>query len=169
MNTFVLEKWDDEGKQCTFYTVRWDDSARSETDNFFDKYENHSTLVVHVQELLSLILDQIGDNHGAKDAFFNRKENEVDGLPPKGRVLGLYFPSFPLRLYALKITEHLVILFNGGIKDSATNQKSSLHLHWREACQFAKKIDAAIRNSEIIVDENNWELKPYDNTKEIVL
>jgi len=40
MNIFALEVFDDEGEQCTFYTVRWDESSISETDKFFEKYES---------------------------------------------------------------------------------------------------------------------------------
>jgi len=169
MNTFVLEKWDDEGKICTFYTVKWDGNTSNEADSFFNKYEQLSEYQESTQELLSLVLDVIGDTHGAKEVFFNRFENEVIGLPMHGRVLGSYFPNFPLRLYALRINQNIVVLFNGGVKDGATNQTSSLHLQWQEACQFARKIDDAITRGEILIDENKRLLIAYDNSTEIIL
>jgi hypothetical protein len=58
-------------------------------------------------------------------------------------------------LYALRINNRpdLVVLFNGGVKSAQTNHGSrDLNLKWREACQFAKRIEEAIRNKEIIVD-----------------
>jgi hypothetical protein len=36
--------------------------------------------------LLSFVLDSIGEDHGAVNALFNRFENEVVGLPNKGKV-----------------------------------------------------------------------------------
>jgi hypothetical protein len=91
--------------------------------------------------------------------LFNRFENEVIGLPNKGKVtvgeIVFLFPSFPLRLYALRVNDRpdLVVLFNGGVKSAQTNQASkNLSLRWREACQFATRIEEALRNKEIIID-----------------
>jgi hypothetical protein len=161
MNTFALELWDDEGNKCKFYTVRWDDSESNETDKFFNKYYAIAEYKEPVQQLLSFVLDSIGDDHGAIDVLFNRFENEVVGLPNKGKVIVgevvFLYPNFPLRLYALRVKNRsdLVILFNGGVKSAATNQLSrALHLKWIEACQFAKRIEEALRNKEIIIDKN---------------
>lgn len=159
MNNFVLEKWDDEGLKCTFYTVRWEEDKANETDKFFDKYYADAEYRQNIQELLSFVLDSIGDDHGAIDALFNRFENDVVGLPNRGRVevgeVVFLYPNFPLRLYALRINNRkdLVVLFNGGIKSSQTNQNSKeLNLKWIEACQFAKRIDDALRQKEIVLD-----------------
>ena len=38
MNSFAVEIWNDEGKRCTFYTVRWQDAKVNEADKFFEKY-----------------------------------------------------------------------------------------------------------------------------------
>lgn len=71
--------------------------------------------------LLSFLLDSIGKDHGAIDVLFNRFENEVTGLPDKGKVtigeIVFLFPNFPLRLYALRLNNRpdLVVLFNGGV------------------------------------------------------
>jgi hypothetical protein len=120
--------WDDEGEKVTFYTVRWEDAPVSETDKFFEKYyqlEQRAT-----QELLSLIQLTIGTDYGAIEDFFNRHENIVTGLPPKGKLsiseVSFHFPDFPLRLYALRVydREDLVILFNGGVKSADTNERS---------------------------------------------
>lgn len=160
MNIFDLKLWDDEGRKCTFYTVRQEGAELSETDKFFKKYYAINTYKEATQELLSFVLDSIGEDHGAIDILFNRFENEVVGLPNKGRVnvgeVVFLFPNFPLRLYALRINNRhdLVVLFNGGIKSSQTNQGSrDLSLKWREACQYAKRIDEALRNREIFIDK----------------
>jgi hypothetical protein len=173
VNIFALEVWDDEGSKCTFYTVKYDDTYTNETDFFFEKYDAITEYKKANQELLSHIIYAIGDDHGAVDELFNRDENEVKGLPVQGKRtvenITYHFPEFPLRLYALKITNNIVILFNGGIKDGPTNQTSSLHLEWRAACEFAKRIDLAIRDGSIIVDEKNRKLNSYDGSDEIIL
>ena len=175
MNTFVLELWNDECRKCTFYTVRWENAQQSETDKFFEKYYSIDHMKEATQQLLSFVLDSIGQDHGAIDILFNRIENEVVGLPNRGRVVVgevvFLFPNFPLRLYAFRIKDRsdLVVLFNGGIKSSQTNQGSrDLHLKWVEACQFARRIDEALRGMEIIVDKKRRILSSHGD-KEIFL
>ncbi|WP_157098048.1 hypothetical protein [Niabella ginsenosidivorans] len=171
-----MEIWDDEGRKCSFYSVRRIHASENETDLFFNKYDQLPEYKRAAQQLLSFILDSIGDEHGAIDALFNRFENEVTGLPNKGRVqigaLVFLYPNFPLRLYALRIKnrEDLVVLFNGGVKSAQTNQASSgLNIKWREACRFAQRIEEALRTREIIVDAKNRKLKSSDNSSEIIL
>ena len=176
MNTFVLEVWDDESARCTFYTVRWEDAEQNETDKFFIKYHSIVEWKEATQQLLSFVLDSIGEDHGAIDALFNRFENEVVGLPNRGKVtvgeITFLFPNFPLRLYALRINNRsdLVVLFNGGVKSSQSNQGSrDLNLKWREACQFARRIEEALRNNEIVVDKKNRRLNTDAGDEEILL
>lgn len=173
MNNYVVEIWNDEGAACTFYTVRWDDVQFNETDKFFEKYDALEEFEVANMELLNFVVKTIGEDHGDHDALFNREENEVIGLPVQGNVkiseVSYHFPQFPLRIYALKITENIVILFNGGVKDGSTNQESSLNMQWREACQFARTIVEAIQDEIIIVKEEERKLLYYTGSEEIIL
>jgi hypothetical protein len=176
VNIFVLELWDDESAKCTFYTVRWDEAEQNETDKFFDKYDSIPETKQSAQELLSFVLDSIGEDYGAIDALFNRFENEVVGLPNKGKVtvgeIIFLYPHFPLRLYALRINNRndLVVLFNGGIKSAQTNQLSrDLNIKWIEACRFAKRIEEAISNKEIIIDSKQRKILSADGNDEILL
>lgn len=172
MNTFVLEIWNDECSLCTFYTVRNDDDEitvmETETDKFFEKYDAIPKFESATIELLNFVLKAIGEDHGAIDELFNRHENEVDGLPLKGfLILGntkFNYPNFPLRLFALRITNSIVVLFNGGIKDSETNQTSSLRMQWKEACSYAKRITEALRNREIIIENNKLKCNTGSDT-----
>lgn len=176
MNTSAIELWDDESAKCTFYTVRWDDTKENETDRFFSKYDSIAEYKESTQKLLSFILDSIGTDYAAIDSLFNRWENEVVGLPNKGKVtfgeIIFLFPNFPLRLYALRVNNRrdLVILFNGGVKTSQTNQGSkNINLKWMEACQFAKRIEQALRNKEIFIDSKNRKILSSNDDEEILL
>lgn len=176
MNTFALETWDDEASKCTFYTVRWEDAKENETDKFFIKHAAIQDLKRDTQKLLSFVLDSIGEDHGAIDALFNRFENEVVGLPNKGTVtvgeIVFLYPNFPLRLYALRIHNRidLVVLFNGGVKSAHTNQGSrQLNLKWIEACRFAKRIEEALRNKEIIIDNKRRKILSESGDEEFFL
>ncbi len=176
MNIFALEVWDDEGKKCTFYSVRWEDTKENETDKFFNKYDAIPELRPFVQQLVSFVLDSIGDDYGAVDALFNRQENEVVGLPNTGKIkirqLLFAYPNFPLRLYALRLNDRkdLVVLFNGGVKSGWTNQESKdIHLKWVEACQFAKRIEDALKDGEILIDDDKRRVVSADGTNDIFL
>lgn len=176
MNNFTVELWDDEGARCTFYTVKWEDSVVSETDKFFNKYYAKSELKLPIQQLLSFILDSIGNDYGAIDCLFNRFEKEVIGLPNKGKAtigeITFLFPNFPLRLFALRINNRndLVVLFNGGLKSGQTIQQSrDLHLKWIEACRFARRIEEALFNKEIVIDSKNRKIMPANNEDSIIL
>lgn len=176
MNNFVLEKWDDEAGKCVFYSVRKEGATQNETDKFFSKYREIPAFTFSAQLLWNFVVDCVGQLHGAIDQLFNRYENEVVGLPNKGKAvvgeLVFLFPDFPLRLYALRVNnrEDLVVLFNGGVKSARTNQASrELSLKWREACQFAARIEEALRNKEIFIDEKTGNIIAADNNNEIIL
>jgi len=176
VNNFTLSLWDNEASKCTFYTVQWEDALENETDKFFRKYDAIPGLKRSAQVLLSFVLDSIGEDYGAIDELFNRFENEVIGLPNKGKVnvgeIVFLYPDFPLRLYALRINDRpdLVVLFNGGIKSAATNQASKhLSLKWIEACRFAQRIEEALRDKEIIIDDPNRRLLSYNGKEDIYL
>ncbi len=176
MNTFALELWYDECKYCTFYTVRNHnvdgDEEENETDKFFEKYDSDPEYSEAASELVSFIIDVIGDTYGPIDILLNRDENDgLVGLPSKGKVtirrILLFYPSFPLRLYALKINEQIVILFNGGIKDGETNQTSSLNMEWRNALIFAARIKQALFDGDIIHEGRT--LKSNDGSNTIII
>lgn len=171
MNSFELKVWDDEGKKCTFYTVQNELDEISETDRFIIKFKNDPAYKIYLQELLLFLRLKIASEYGAINELLNRFENQVVGLPTKGKVSlaneVFYFPRFPLRLYVLKITDEILILFNGGVKDDSTNQLSSLNLKWREACEYAKKIEKAFIEKEFYIDGRY--LKSATNTERIII
>jgi hypothetical protein len=171
---FALEKWYDEGRICTFYTVRWENEESSETDKFFDKYavpEHH--LEKEALELLRLITENIGNKYGATNDFFDRVENLAQALPPrpKNRIeeIKALGSSFPLRLFCFHVTNNLVILFNGGIKNAPTSQESDLFPQFREAQEFAQKIEDALLSEMIEISDDGRSLQNFDNTTEIFL
>lgn len=63
-----------------------------------------------------------------------------------------------------------MVLFNGGVKSAATNQDSDdLRLKWIEACQFARKIEQALQDGDILIDGRNRRLMYYNGDDEIIL
>jgi hypothetical protein len=173
VSTFALEVWDDEAEKVTFYSVRWEDAEFSEMDKFLMRISNIPELDDALQQLVQLITEVIGNTYGAQEAFFNRFENRVTALPPKGNIkiseLELDYRGFPLRLYCLALSEELVILFNGGVKDSQTVQESKdvISTKFFEANEFAKRILNAYNAEEIVIDGRV--LRDYKGGTEIYL
>lgn len=175
MNIFAVEIWYDEGELCNFYTVRWENGEVSETDHFFEKYENEENPNYDSASiLLRLITHSIGEVYGAIDAFFDRTKNSAQSLPPKPKKwipeiqeLGIHFP---LRLYCYRVSESIVVLFNGGIKDQRTDQLSNdISLKFHEAQQFATRIAKALQDGTIIISKDNRTLINFQGTTEIIL
>lgn len=173
MNIFALEKYDDSGNVCTFYTVRWDDSELNETDKFILKYASNNKFKRPLQELATFLTEKIGNSEGALDEFF-RFENDAHALPPSGEHMfhssfKINYLNFPLRLYCLKLTNYLVVLFSGSEKTSSSAQKGNTSITFYEANMFAKKINNALKNQEIYITENQRELKNFDGSDLILL
>jgi hypothetical protein len=178
VNTFALEIWYDEGSICTFYTVRWvtdDDDSASETDRFFDTHAvPEHPLEEKALQLFRLITESIGNRYGATNDFFDRTVNKSQELPPKPKQwveeikdLGI---NFPLRLFCYRVTENIVVLFNGGIKESQSTQESkNLSMKFYEAQTFVKKIEDALQSETIEFSDDGRYLQSFDGTTEIIL
>jgi hypothetical protein len=171
VNTFALELFDDQGSRCTFYTVRWDDSELSETERFFHKFRNHKTLGRPLQEL-AMFLNIIADESSALKEYF-KFENKADALPPSGwhraEEIIIDFNNFPLRLYCLRISETLVILFSGAEKTSKSAQDGKTSMVFREANQFAERILEALRQNDIYITANGRKFRKFDDSDDIIL
>jgi hypothetical protein len=173
VSSFELEIWNDETEKVTFYTPKIEGATNSEMDRFLLRIEKIPDMQKPLQELLELIIETIGNEYGAIEAFFNRFENRVTALPPKGHIkiceLELDYAGFPLRLYCLAVSEELVILFNGGIKDARTPQESTdvISAKYYEANEFAKRILTAINAGDIVA--SGRALTNYKGDKEIYL
>jgi hypothetical protein len=174
VNTFALELWDDEGSRCIFYSVRWTDSVENETNKFFNRFRDkdhpdHESAVI----LYHLITHNIGERFGAADAFFDRLEDQAQALPPRPkRVFGIEELTFPfsLRLFCLRLSESVVVLFNGGIKDAEKIQDcDDLRMPFYEAKLLAQRIDDEVQAGMIIVNDRTGRLTDFQGNEDIQL
>ncbi len=172
MNRFVLEIFDDHGKMCTFYTVRWEDAELSETEKFFQKFRNDVILNRPLLELAIFLEEVIGAELGALNEFF-RFENLAHALPPSGnfKVADVYisYGNFPLRLYCLRISETLVVLFNGGEKTTVKAQVGKARPSFQEANIFAKRILDALIQKDIYIENDERTFRYYNGSTLIIL
>lgn len=172
MNIFALEKFDDQGSRCTFYTVRMETETLSETDTFFEKYDSDATFERPIQELAVFLTKKIGNDVGALEDFF-RFENSAHALPPSGKFkvgeVSINYGNFPLRLYCLRISDSLVVLFNGGEKTAKNAQGGKTSMFFHDANHYAKRILEALQQKEIYITFNEREFRNFDDSEEIYL
>lgn len=172
MNNFTLEVFDDEGSSCTFYTVRGADELQSETEKFFAKYRQDAILKKPLQELAKFLEIVIGEEDGALEHYF-RFENRAQALPPSGSFsieeVRINYGNFPLRLYCLRISESLVVLFNGAEKTSQSAQGGNTSMVFHEANQYARKIMDAMINKDIGIADDQRTFVSYEGSSEIII
>ncbi len=125
-----------------------------------------------MQELAKFIEIVIGDEQGAKEIYF-RFENMAHALPPPGKYkvdeMIINYGNFPLRLYCLRVSEKLVILFNGDEKTSKNAQDGKTRTDFYNANQFAKRIIEAFNDETIYVSPDGRTIRNFDNSNTINL
>lgn len=109
---------------------------------------------------------------GALKVFF-RFENAAQAIPPSGtyKVEDIYinYANFPLRLYCLRISETLVVLFNGGEKTADTAQGGKTSMAFLEANIFAKRILSALICKDIYITDDQRAFRYYNGSDEIMI
>jgi hypothetical protein len=173
VNIFALEIWDDTLPLVTYYTVRWDNAMESETEKFFRRFMADDVHKRSFTEIVAL-LELFGEQRGAKQRYFERWVDEASELPPKQSIevdgIEINYADNVLRLFCVRINDHIVILFNGGLKSSqATQDSPDLASKFRDSKKFAKKIWDAIHTEMIIVDEARHKLISDNHYEEELL
>lgn len=92
----------------TYFTVKVNDRPLSETEEFFKRFSENE----HESDLgnIKYWLEKIGEERGASERYF-RSESKAHALPPP-------IPASKLRLYCWRCNDSVVILGNGGVKES---------------------------------------------------
>lgn len=132
----LLEMLED-GEKVSLYSPRFEGEEYTEFEKFILTFRE-----THLEDLQVLIrrLDIIKQN-GAEDRYFRYEGSRDD------RVMALpsHLDTANLRLYLLNLQHRVLILGNGGIKDTQTYQENP-NLH--KCVQTLQKIDIQIRKSE---------------------
>ena len=152
MNIFAtLEELEDlSGAKVTYYTVRFEGRKHNELEDFILRHHQNPTIRDEFNDLLGW-MQQIGNRTGARLMYF-RHEGNAYALPPKAYLLEIDYTE-NLRLYCLRLSDDLVVLFNGGIKTTRTpDECPNVRKYFREARQLTYAIDVKIREGEIAVD-----------------
>jgi hypothetical protein len=124
-------------KTVTFHTLKGEDAALSETDDFLARMERESAYAVQLEQLIGWLILIGDDKEGAIFDLFRPERNCV-ALPPKGKYLEL---AIDLRLYCHWVSENVVILYNGGIKTAQKVQDCpNVSRHFYNAQSWTKQL-----------------------------
>lgn len=153
MNTFVIEDFNvDEENVCNFYTVRVEDNDLSETDHFYEKFDQDDNEYLEDFGMIHELICQIA-TRGERLIRRSRDESKVFALPPEILSKDCLIDIFQnkLRLYYVPIAPGIIILLGGGIAhDKITGEQPDAF--W-QAQMFAKKI----------IDAKGWAFEINDN------
>lgn len=138
--------------RVVFYTIKLNNNELTEFELFMDKdFSRH-------QEELEILINVIDEMKfkGAKSYYF-KDESNANALPiVPTSIMDSNRVDFGVRLYCIRITDHLVVLLNGNIK---THKNPSLcenvKKHFNNALKIATKLDLLRLENEIDFFELN--------------
>ena len=101
--------------KCTIYTIQFSEEAETEYERFYSKFIKVAQLNQDLLRIVQLV-DKIADE-GALERFF-RPEGKM-----RDSVVALPVLRSKLRLYCLRLSDRILVLGNGGVKNSRTYEE----------------------------------------------
>lgn len=143
-----------QAKNCTLYTIQFLGEDESEFEKFFDKFKDDVEFNPDLMRIVGF-LNKIAEI-GALERFFRPEGKMTDS------VVALPVVQSKLRLYCLRLSDRILILGNGGVKNTKSYQESmELSGFVMTLQKFDKLIREGVRKGTVIIHENRIEL---DNT-----
>ena len=137
----------DKSENTTLYTISFTDDNMSEFEKFMTKYRSNSELNRDFQVILK-VLTKVLEN-GALERYFRPEGKMKDG------VCALPILTGKLRLYCLRISDKILILGNGGIKETKTYQDSpELSGYVMDLQNFEKLLREGEKEGTIVIEES---------------
>ncbi len=131
---------------ASLYTILFENNDATEFTKFMLKFKDNAHLQRDYQIIL-LALQKILQN-GALERYFRPEGKINDG------VCALPITSNKLRLYCLRITDQILIIGNGGIKNTKTyNENSELSGYVIDLQNFHSIIKSSIKDGLISIEE----------------
>ena len=101
--------------KCTIYTIQFSEEAETEYERFYAKFIEDAQLNKDLLRIVQ-ILDKIADE-GALERLF-RPDGKM-----RDSVVALPVLRSKLRLYCLRLSDRILVLGNGGVKNSRTYEE----------------------------------------------
>lgn len=131
----------------SLYSICFNGSDESEYEKFLNKFKSESTLNKEFQTII-LALSKIVER-GALERFFRMEGKINDGL------CALSLDSRKLRLYCLRISDQILIVGNGGVKNTRTYQEDDiLSGYVMDLQKFDKMLKQAQLEGSVTIEKN---------------
>lgn len=146
----------DQSENCTVYTIQFLSNDLNEFEKFVVKFQNDGELNKYYR-IIAKFIDQILD-FGALERYF-RPEGKV-----RDSVVALPVLRSKLRLYALRLSDKILILGNGGEKKTRTyDEDDTLRGYVLTLQRFEELIKDGVRDGSVIITESEIETdKTFD-------
>ena len=129
------------------FSICFDGSEASEFEKFLNEFKDNATYNKDFNVIL-LALSKIIDK-GALERFFRNEGRMNDN------VKALAIDSRKLRLYCLRISDQILILGNGGVKNTRTYQEDSkLSGYVMDLQTFDKVLLKAQKSGKVTIEKN---------------
>lgn len=146
MNNKILIQPVDSSNVASLYTITFENYDISEFNKFINRFKDNGKLQRDYQ-LILIALQKILQN-GALERYF-RPEGKFND-----RVCALPISSGKLRLYCLRISDKILILGNGGLKETKTyNESSELNGYVLDLQKFDAILKQAEEDGTVIIKE----------------
>lgn len=145
--TNVSLKIIEQNNNVGMFSICFDGSEESEFEKFLNEFKDNATYNNDFNVIL-LALSKIIDK-GALERFF-RNEGKMNG-----NIKALAIDSRKLRLYCLRMSDQILILGNGGVKDTRTYQENEkLSGYVMDLQTFNKVLLKAQQYGRITIEKN---------------
>lgn len=132
---------------CTVYTIQFLSDEQSEFEKFISKFRNDAELNPDFQAIMRFV-EQILAN-GALERFFRREGKMSDS------VAALPVLRSKLRLYCLRLTDKILVIGNGDVKNSRTYQENNtLQGYVMDLQKFERLLKQEVRAGNVRITEN---------------
>jgi hypothetical protein len=115
----ILLERDLDFSNVRYYTLKFDDEDKTELKKFYDKYQQEFLDSIN---FIKMWIAVIGEEFSATPQYFRPEDNASALPPPTKEIRHLGFDigakKMNLRLYCIVLSPEIVILVNGGIKES---------------------------------------------------
>lgn len=106
----------DNSEKCTMYTIQFLTNEETELENFISRFKDNAQYNADFQSIL-VFMERIMAN-GALERYFRREGKMKDSI------VALPVLKSKLRLYCLRLSDHILVVGNGGVKDTRTYQEN---------------------------------------------
>lgn len=135
-----------ESERATLYSISFEKDGTTEFEKFVAEFEMNAEYNSDYQRIIAAL--QVILDRGALERFFRpegKMNDNVHAIPLEGS---------KLRLYCLRISEQIVILGNGGVKNTKSYQEDpKLYGYVLDLQRFEKILKENIDKGYIRVDE----------------